>query len=92
MRLAPGFTDSTKPDHLVKSLYGLKQAPWAWHAHLSFVLGSLGFSPSATDTSLFILQRSDVTIFLLVYVDDIVFVCSSTPAIPRFISQLNYVL
>jgi hypothetical protein len=58
MRQPPGFTDSTKPDHychLIRSLCGLKQAPRAWHARLSSVLGSLGFSPSATNTSLFIL-------------------------------------
>jgi hypothetical protein len=60
MRQPPGFVDSAKPDHycrLVKSLYGLKQDPRAWHAHLSSVLDSLGFSPSVADTSLFILRR-----------------------------------
>jgi hypothetical protein len=67
----------------------LKQAPRAWHARLSSVLGTLGFKPSATDTSLFILQRSDVTIFLLVYVDDIIVLSSSTSAVPRLIAQLG---
>jgi hypothetical protein len=46
------------PDHycqVSKFLYGLKQAPCAWHANLSIVLGSPGFSPSALYTSLFIL-------------------------------------
>jgi hypothetical protein len=36
------------PDHycqVSKFLYGPKQAPYAWHANLSIVLGSLGFSP-----------------------------------------------
>jgi histone deacetylase 1/2 len=92
MRQPPGFTNPTKPDHycrLVPSLYGLKQAPRAWHACLSSVLGSLGFKPSATDTSLFILQRSDITIFLLVYVDDIIVLSSSASAIPRLIDQLR---
>jgi histone deacetylase 1/2 len=49
----------------------------------------LGFSPSATDTSLFILQRSDVTILLLIYVDDIIVLSSSASAIPRLISQIR---
>jgi hypothetical protein len=88
----PGFADSSKPNHycqLVRSLYGLKQAPRAWHARLSSVLGSLGFSPSVADTSLFILQRSNVTIYLLVYVDDIIVLSSTAAAIPRLISQLR---
>jgi hypothetical protein len=69
MRQPPSFTDPTKPNHcchLIRSLYGLKQVPRAWHARLSSILGALGFKPSATDTSLFALQRPNVTIFLLV--------------------------
>jgi hypothetical protein len=80
MRQPPGFVDSSKPDHyshLVWSLYGLKQAPRVWHACLSSLFGSPGFKPSATDTSLFILQCSDVTIFLLVYVNDIIVLSTS---------------
>jgi hypothetical protein len=92
MRQPPGFVDSARPDHycrLVKSLYGLKQAPRAWHARLSSALGSLGFSPSVADTSLFILRRPDVTIFLLVYVDDIIVLSSLEGAIPRLIGKLR---
>jgi histone deacetylase 1/2 len=91
MRQPLGFVDPTKPNHycrLVRSLYGLKQAPRAWHARLSSILGSLGFSPSATDTLLFILQRLDITIFLLVYSDDIIVLSSSASAIPWLIAQL----
>ncbi|KAK1612276.1 hypothetical protein QYE76_035949 [Lolium multiflorum] len=92
MRQPPGFIDSEKPGHyckLVRSLYGLKQAPRAWHARLSSVLGSLGFSPSVTDTSLFVLRRSDITVYLLVYVDDIIVLSSTAVAIPKLISQLR---
>ncbi|KAK1601808.1 hypothetical protein QYE76_048279 [Lolium multiflorum] len=92
MRQPPGFIDSEKPGHyckLVRSLYGLKQAPRAWHARLSSVLGSLGFSPSVTDTSLFVLRRSDITVYLLVYVDDIIVLGSTAVAIPKLISQLR---
>jgi histone deacetylase 1/2 len=92
MRQPPGFADPDKPGHycrLVKSLYGLKQAPRAWHARLSSVLGTLGFSPSAADTSLFVLRRADVTIYLLVYVDDIIVISSTASAIPRLISALR---
>jgi histone deacetylase 1/2 len=92
MRQPPSFADPTKPQHychLLRSLYDLKQAPRTWHAHLSSVLGTLGFSPFATDTSLFILQHSDITIFLLIYVDDIIVLSSSASAVPRLIAQLQ---
>jgi histone deacetylase 1/2 len=57
MRQPPGFEDPSCPGHvcrLDKALYGLKQAPRAWHARLSSVLHSLGFTASHADTSLFI--------------------------------------
>jgi histone deacetylase 1/2 len=92
MRQPPGFEDSTKPDYLCrldKALYGLKQAPRAWHARLSTVLGGLGFIASTADTSLFILRRPDIVLYLLVYVDDIIVVSSSTAAIDRLVHQLR---
>jgi histone deacetylase 1/2 len=84
MRQPPGFEDCTRPGYLCrlqKAIYGLKQAPRAWHARLSSVLGSLGFRASTADTSLFILSRCNLTMFLLVYVDDII-VVSSSPTAP----------
>ena len=92
MRQPPGFEDSRQPDYLCrldKALYGLKQAPRAWHARLSTVLVGLGFRPSTADTSLFILRRPEVTLYLLVYDDDIIVVSSSTSAVDRLISQLR---
>jgi hypothetical protein len=57
---------------LDKALYGLKQAPHAWYFHLSTKLQSLGFCASKADTSLFFYNKGGVTIFMLIYVDDIV--------------------
>jgi histone deacetylase 1/2 len=81
MRQPPGFEDSTYSDYLCrldKALYGLKQAPRAWHARLTSVLADLGFTASIADTSLFILRKPNTTLYLLVYVDDIIMVSSST--------------
>jgi hypothetical protein len=81
MRQPPGFENSDCSGYLCrldKALYGLKQAPRAWHARLSSVLVVLGFTPSTADTSLFMLRRPDITLYLLVYVDDIIVVSSST--------------
>ena len=88
----PGFTDSVYSDHLChldKALYGLKQAPRAWHDRLSSVLTELGFTTSTADTSLFILRHPAVTVYLLVYVDDIIVVSSTTAAADRLVQQLG---
>jgi histone deacetylase 1/2 len=92
MRQPPGFEDSTHVGYLCrldKALYGLKQAPRAWHARLSSVLTSLGFTPSTADTSLFILRGHTITVYLLVYVDDIIMVISSTTAADRLVTKLG---
>jgi histone deacetylase 1/2 len=92
MRQPPGFVDPARPQHLcrlVKALYGLKQAPRAWHARLGSVLRAHGFVPSTADTSLFLLQRPEVTMYLLVYVDDIILISSSDAAADRLVSVLS---
>jgi histone deacetylase 1/2 len=92
MRQPPGFEDPSHPQYLCrlyKALYGLKQAPRAWHARLSSVLHGLGFAASRADTSLFILRKSTLTIYLLVYVDDIIVVSSSSAATDRLLHQLG---
>jgi hypothetical protein len=71
MRQPPGFVDSEHPDYicrLTKALYGLKQAPRAWHARLAAALRAHGFVPSTADSSLFLLQKPQVTMYFLVYV------------------------
>jgi hypothetical protein len=56
---------------LNKSLYGLKQAPRAWYTRLTKELELIGFVPSAADPSLFTLDNKASTVYLLIYVDDI---------------------
>jgi histone deacetylase 1/2 len=92
MRQPPGFSDPDRPDHLcrlVKALYGLKQAPRAWHARLGAAVRAHGFLPSTADTSLFLLQRPEVSMYVLVYVDDIILVSSSVAAADRLVSSLS---
>lgn len=77
----PGFEDPQRPHHiycLIKVIYGLKQAPQTWHARLASVLQQHGFVASTIDTSLFILHQPDITAYLLVYVDDIIMLSSSS--------------
>jgi len=89
-----GFIDPQFPSHvcrLHKSLYGLKQAPRAWFTRLSQTLLELGFVSSSVDNSLFILHRGNVHLYLLIYVDDILFTGTSTSHIASVITQLQQV-
>ena len=88
------FVDRDKPHYvckLRKALYGLKQAPRAWYLEMelrTFLLAS-GFTNSLADASLFILNSHGVTLYVLIYVDDIVITGNDTKAIDKFIAQLG---
>lgn len=90
MEQPKAFVDSTYPHHvcrLHKALCGLKQAPRAWFQKLSQALLALGFTTSLVDTSLFMLHKPLVHLFVLVYVDDIILVKNAiqrTPATTLF--------
>lgn len=71
----PGIRDPIFPNHvclLKKAFYCLRQAPKAWLHKFSSYLLHLGFLYSKADSSLFILHSSEVTLLLLLYVDDII--------------------
>lgn len=92
MRQPPGFEDSAHPDYvcrLHKSIYGLKQSPRAWYSRLSDMLHQLGFVAAKTDTSLFVFHHAVITIYMLVYVDDIVVVTSCPKASASLIKRLG---
>uniref|UniRef100_A0A2N9H210 Uncharacterized protein n=1 Tax=Fagus sylvatica TaxID=28930 RepID=A0A2N9H210_FAGSY len=87
-----GFVNSSLPSHvchLHKSLYGLKQAPRAWFERFTSHLLTLGFKASVADASLFILSHKSVTIYLLLYVDDIIITGNNSSAVSNIISQLS---
>ena len=92
MKQPPGFIDPDKPFHICKldkSLYGLKQAPRAWYSRLSSKLHTLGFVPSKSDTSLFIYNKSNTVIFVLIYVADIIVTSSSNKAVTALLKDLQ---
>jgi hypothetical protein len=87
-----GFTDPAQPYlvcRLNKSLYGLKQAPQAWYSRFTMNLTSLGFIEAKSDTSLFIFRRGSDTVYLLLYVDDIILTVSSTEFLRLTVSALQ---
>ena len=60
-----------KACHLRKALYGLRQAPRAWHTKLKGELEGLGFVASGSDPGLYILHQKLDSVYVLVYVDDL---------------------
>ncbi|PKU87026.1 Retrovirus-related Pol polyprotein from transposon TNT 1-94 [Dendrobium catenatum] len=87
-----GFEDSSHPEHvclLKKAIYGLKQAPRQWYNTFTSYLLSIGFTHSKSDPSLLIQHQSDTTIFLLMYVDDILITGNKSEAISHLLQQLN---
>ena len=92
MTQPPGYTSSSFPNYvckLDKSIYGLKQAPRAWYSRLSNKLHELGFHGSKADTSLFLFNQGGITIYFLVYVDDIIVVSSDAAVVDKLLDQLR---
>jgi histone deacetylase 1/2 len=91
MTQPPGFEDhdSTLVCKLNKALYGLKQAPRQWFERLQNALLHLGFHSSKCDPSLFIYTSQGNTVYLLVYVDDIIITSSNTTLLQSLIQKLN---
>jgi hypothetical protein len=87
-----GVVDPVKLDRvclLNKALYKLKQTPQAWYSWFATYLSSLGFVEAKSNMSLFIFRRSTDTIYLLLYVDDIVLTASSTTLLQHTISAIK---
>lgn len=80
MRQPPGFEARGKENlicRLRRSIYGLKQSARCWSEKLSEVLTKLGFQRSSTDQCLFYkVMPGGKTIYMLVYVDDLLVAAS----------------
>jgi hypothetical protein len=92
MKLPPGFSHKGKPCvcKLNKSIYGLKQASRQWFSKFSTTLIQKGFHQSISDYSLFTFKSNHTTIFVLVYVDDIIITGNNEDAISdikKFLAQ-----
>jgi hypothetical protein len=60
-----------------------------WYNRFASYLLSLGFVEAKSDTSLFIFHQGSDTVYLLLYVDDIVHTTLSTELLHRSISALQ---
>lgn len=91
MQQPPGFIANSHSlvCKLRKATYGLKQAPRAWYEKLHQALVQFGFLASKCDKSLFVYQYNDITIYALVYVDDILVTRTSFKLVHALISKLH---
>ncbi|CAI7910370.1 unnamed protein product [Closterium sp. NIES-54] len=93
LRRPPGFTRSFPAgtqSSLRRPVYGLRQVPRKWHDKLRTTLAALGFTPSIADPSLFL--RTDTSLpplYVLVYVNDLVFATADTEALTLVKSELQ---
>lgn len=92
MKQPEGFVNPGE-EHLVcklqKSLYGLKQAARAWNTKANQVLLEIGFKRSQADPCLYTRQVAGSTLYVLVYVDDMLICHRDDSAITGIWRQLN---
>ncbi|CAI7810959.1 unnamed protein product [Closterium sp. NIES-53] len=96
LRRPPGFTWSFPPAtqcSLRRPVYSLRQATREWHDTRRTTLAALGFAPSTADPSLFL--RTDTSLpplYILVYVDDLVFATADTAGLAHVKAQRTITL
>lgn len=74
---------------LCKSLYGLKQGPKCWNRRFDTFATSLGFKKSAADSCLYILESNEITVYLLLYVDDMILASSSQAELNKLVAAFS---
>lgn len=92
MKQPPSYVHPDHPDHaclLRKALYGLKQALHAWNRRFAMYICYVGFTNSRSNSSLFTFHHELHTIYLLLYVDDIIIMASNPSFITRVITCLS---
>lgn len=78
MRQPPGFAAAGQEElvcKLIKSIYGLRQSARCWNKALHAVLTEMRFKQCTSDSCLYVRHDKGVTVYLLVYVDDLLIGC-----------------
>jgi hypothetical protein len=87
-----GFELSDNPDlvcKMKKYLYGLEQSPRAWYQRLDMYLKDKGFKRGTIDNNLYIKTEDNDFLIVLVYVDDIIFICNKDSLVQWFASTME---
>lgn len=79
MEIPDGFKESNMVCKLQKCIYGLKQSPLVWHLTLKNALIKYGFVPTSFDPCVFVHNKT--TVYVSVYVDDILITGSDSEVI-----------
>ncbi|XP_060542666.1 uncharacterized protein LOC117676053 [Pantherophis guttatus] len=74
---------------LNKSLYGLKQSGKRWYECLTKSLREMGFLPSSADECVFVKEDQGIRETILLYVDDILYICRSENRHKKFSEDLS---
>jgi hypothetical protein len=89
MNQPQGYDDGTdRVCKLRKSLYGLKQAPRCWNKIGNFLKES-GLKQSNADPCLYILEKGKEKLFLVLYVDDMLIVSTTSEMQNELVSKLK---
>jgi hypothetical protein len=92
MEKPEGFSLKDNPNYVCKmkkALYGLKQAPRAWYYRLDKFLQEKGFKKGTVDNDLYIKSEGDNLLFVLVYIDDIIFGCTNESSVQWFANSMQ---
>lgn len=89
MRLPKEFDSGGLVAKLQKSLYGLKQASRAWNSRFHEFITTFGFRRSEIDNCLYIATIAGQSVFLIIYVDDILIACHSLNVIAKLKGKLK---
>lgn len=84
-----GFAKDNLVCKLNKSIYGLKQASRMWNDRFHQFIVKLGFQRSEYDYCLYVIQDNNITVYLLLYVDDLILVGNNLIEINRIKSLLS---
>ena len=82
-------SDDKRVCRLYKAIYGLKQASRAWYEKLKMTLLNLGCIQVKSDNSLYMKRSRQGTIFILVYVDDMLITGDNDQEISKVIQLLD---
>jgi hypothetical protein len=72
-----------------KGIYGLKPSPRLWNKILSDYMLSLGFTVSSSDSCLYSRLTDGQSVYVTVFVDDLVIIGSTLEVINKFIRELK---
>ena len=71
------------------SIYGLPESPKRWHNEMDTFLKNQGFKPCPVQTCLYVYNRHNISLFLLLYVDDILYMGSDNQIVKEFEMKLK---